>query len=60
LRLEYIDPCAGPLNDVRKTEPPIRKAPIVLVSEWLGRELRFEQEFPETIRVPGEVMSRSG
>jgi len=60
LRLKYIDPCAGPLNDVCQAEPPIRKTPIVLVRERLGHELRFEQEFPETVRVPSEVMSSSG
>ena len=55
-RLEHIDPCAGPLDDVCQAKPPIRKTPIVLVSEWIGYELRLEQEFPETVRVPGEVM----
>jgi hypothetical protein len=60
LRLEDIDPCARPLDDVCQTEPPIRKTPIVLVRERLGRELRLEQELPETVRVPGEVMSNNG
>ena len=59
-QLEYIDPCAGPLNDVCQAEPPIRKTPIVLVRERLGHKLRLEQEFPETVRVPSEVMSNSG
>lgn len=58
--LEHIDPCAGSLDDVCQAKPPIRKTPIVLVREWLGHELRLEQEFPETVRVPGEVMSGSG
>lgn len=59
-RLERIDSCAGPLDDICQAEPPIRKAPIVLVREWRGRELRLEQEFPEPVRVPSEVMSSSG
>ena len=59
-RLEHIDPCAGPSDDVCQAEPPIWKTPVVLVREWLGHELRLEQEFPETVRVPGEVMSGSG
>jgi hypothetical protein len=41
-RLEYIDPRTGPLDDICQAEPPIRKTPIVLVREWLGRELRLE------------------
>jgi len=56
-RLEHIDPCAGPLDDVCQSEAPIRKTPIVLVREWLWHKLRFEQEFPETVRVPGKMMS---
>ena len=59
-RLEHIDSCAGPLDDVCQTDPPFRKTPIVLVREWLKRELRLEQEFPETVRVPGKMMSDSG
>ena len=55
--LEPIDPRAGPLNDICQAEPPIRKTPIILVRAWLGCELRLEQEFPETVRMPGEVMS---
>ena len=59
-RLEHIDPCAGPLDDICQAEPPIRKTPIVLMGEWLRRELRLEQEFPEPVRVAGEVVSSSG
>lgn len=55
--LKHIDSCAGPLDDVCQAEAPIRKTPIVLVREWLGRERRLEQESPETVRVPGEVMA---
>ena len=56
-RLERIDPRAGSLDDVRQAEAPLRQAPIVLVRQWLRYELRFEQEFPETVRETGEVMS---
>lgn len=56
-RLEHIDSCAGPLDDVCQAEAPIRKTPIVLVRAWLRRERRLEQESPETVRVPGEVMA---
>ena len=54
---EHIDPCAGTLNNVGQAEPPIWKTPIVLVCEWLKHELRLEQEFPESVGVPGKVMS---
>ena len=50
----------GALDNVCQAEPPIRQAPVVLVREWLGHELRLEQEFSETVGVPGEMMSRSG
>ena len=56
-RPELIDTCAGSLNDVGQTEAPVGQAPIVLVSQWLGYELRLIQEFPEPIRVTGEVMA---
>jgi len=59
-RLEYIDSCAGPLNDVCQAEPPIWKTPIVLVCEWFWYKIRLKQEFPETVRVPSEVMSSNG
>jgi len=59
-RLEHIDSCARPLDDVCQTEAPIRKMPIVLVREWIKHELRLEQEFPEAVRAPGKVMSGGG
>jgi hypothetical protein len=40
--LEHINPRTGPLDDICQAEPPIRKTPIVLVREWLRRELRLE------------------
>lgn len=58
-RCEHIDSCTGSLNDVCEAESPIRKAPIVLVGQWLRYQLRVEQEFPETGGVTGEVMSGS-
>ena len=56
-RLELIDSCAGPLDDVGQTQAHPWQAPIVPVGQWLGDELRFIQEFPEPIRVTGEVMA---
>ena len=56
-RLELIDSCAGSLDNVGQTQAHPWQAPIVLVGQWIGDELRFIQEFPEPIRVTCEVMA---
>jgi hypothetical protein len=48
------------LDDVCKAESPFRESPIVKVGEWFGYEGRFEQEFPESVGVAGEVMTGGG
>lgn len=56
-RLEHINSCAGSLDDVGQTEAHLWQAPIILVRQWIGDELRFIQKFPEPIRVTGKVMA---
>ena len=50
----------GSIDEVHEPEPVLRKRCILLVANVLGNEPGLTQEFPETVRMPGEVVPQSG
>jgi hypothetical protein len=58
LRLERVDSRRGPRADVGDAVPERGQAIVVFVGHGFGNQAGLEQQFPEAVRIAGEVMSR--
>ena len=56
-RVEDIDPGGTAADDIGEAEAPFREAPILSIGQGLTDQLRFMQELPKAIRIPGKMMA---
>ena len=56
-RVEDIDPGGTAADDIGEAEAPFREAPILSIGQGLTDQLRFMQEPPKAIRIPGKMMA---
>jgi hypothetical protein len=56
-RVEDIDPGGAAADDIGEAEAPFRKAPILPIGQGFTDQLRFMQEPPKSIRIPGKMVA---
>src|SRR5262245_39743466 len=54
---EIINARAGTGNEIGDAKPPFREAIVILIGQRSRHEARIGQEFPEPVRIAGEMMS---
>src|SRR5205823_7355143 len=56
-RTELIDSRTGPRNQISDAEAPFMQPIVVFVRDRLRYQARIAQKFPESVRIPGEMMA---